>query len=129
MKAAAAAMFPLRGRCWSAGPRLAKGSDMYLAVPGLTRGESTVRALSAYGEAGVPPVDVLRAMTANAAELLRMQDRVGTLEAGRLADLIAVKGDPLKDLKALRQVRFVMKDGKVVVDAQGALSPVATPAR
>ncbi|NTX66043.1 amidohydrolase family protein [Myxococcus sp. CA051A] len=116
-------------RAVAAGVRLAAGSDMYLAVPGQTRGASTMRSLTAHGEAGLPPVEVLRAATANAAELLRMQDRVGTLEAGRLADLIAVNGDPLKGLKALRQVRFVMKDGKVVVDAQGALSPVATPAR
>lgn len=75
-------------------------------------------------------MDVLRAMTANAAELLRMEDRVGTLEAGKLADLVAVKGDPLKDLKALRQVRFVMKDGQVVVDAREAQrDPVAAPPR
>ncbi|WP_163865918.1 amidohydrolase family protein [Myxococcus eversor] len=117
-------------RALAAGVRLAAGSDMYFAVPGMTRGETTVRALSASGEAGVPPVDVLRSMTANAAELLRMQDQVGTLEAGKLADLVAVKGDPLKDLKVLRQVRFVMKDGQVVVDAREAQrAPVAAPPR
>ncbi len=72
--------------------------------------------------------DARRAVTANAAELLRMQDRVGTLEAGKLADLLAVKGDPLKDLAALKQVRFVMKDGKVVVDVREQAEPVTAPA-
>ncbi len=105
-------------RAVAAGVKLAAGSDEYIETPGLTRGEATVRALLAPGEAGLAPVEVLRAATSNAAALLRMHEQVGTLEAGRFADLIAVKGDPLKDLATLRAVRFVMKDGQVVLDAR-----------
>jgi imidazolonepropionase-like amidohydrolase len=49
-----------------------------------------------------------------AAELLEWEDRVGTLEAGKLADIIAVSGDPLEDLSELERVIFVMKGGEVV---------------
>ncbi|WP_044190256.1 amidohydrolase family protein [Hyalangium minutum] len=105
-------------RAVAAGVRLAAGSDMYIAIPGLTRGQASVQGFSAYVEAGVKPVDVLRAATLNAAELLRMQDRIGSVEANKLADLLAVEGDPLKDIGALKQVRFVMKDGQVILDAR-----------
>ncbi|AGC49234.1 amidohydrolase [Myxococcus stipitatus DSM 14675] len=111
----------------AAGVRVAAGSDVYVEVAGRTRGEATVRYLSAYAEAGLPPVEVLRAATANAAELLRMQDRVGTLEVGKFADLVAVGGNPLKDVAALRQVRFVMKGGQVVVDARDAEGRAGAP--
>ncbi|MFY0577584.1 amidohydrolase family protein [Cystobacter fuscus] len=97
---------------------LAAGSDMYGAIPGLTRGQASRRVLTAYAEAGLSPVDILRMATVNAAELLRLHDRLGSLEAGKLADVLAVKGDPLKDLGALEQVRFVMKEGRVVLDAR-----------
>ncbi|WP_338872900.1 amidohydrolase family protein [Myxococcus stipitatus] len=115
-------------RAVAAGVRVAAGSDVYVEMPGRTRGEATIRYLSAYAEAGLSPVEVLRAATANAAELLRMQDRIGALEAGKLADLVAVKGNPLKDIAALRQVRFVMKEGQVVVDARDAEGRAQAPA-
>ena len=115
-------------RAVAAGVRVAVGSDSYTELPGKTRGDSTLAYLLAYGEAGLPAVDVLRAATSSAAELLRVQDRLGSLEAGRLADVIAVKGDPLKDLSALRQVRFVMKDGKVVVTPVEEARQVSAPA-
>jgi imidazolonepropionase-like amidohydrolase len=105
-------------RAVAAGVPLAAGSDMYVAMPGLTRGQTSLMVLTAYAEAGLKPVDVLRTATVNAAELLRMQDRIGSIEPDKLADLLAVKGDPLKDLRALEQVRFVMKDGQVVLDAR-----------
>ncbi|MHA7629217.1 amidohydrolase family protein [Corallococcus sp. M7] len=105
-------------RAVAAGVRIAAGSDMYIAMPGLTRGQATVRVFIAYAEAGLKPVDILRAATVNAAELLRMQDQVGSLGQNKLADLLAVEGNPLKDIRALRQVRFVMKGGQVVLDAR-----------
>ncbi|MBN9687162.1 MULTISPECIES: amidohydrolase family protein [unclassified Corallococcus] len=105
-------------RAVAAGVRIAAGSDMYFAMPGLTRGQASVRVFIAYAEAGLKPVDILRAATVNAAELLRMQDQVGSLGPNKLADLLAVEGNPLKDIRALRQVRFVMKDGQVVLDAR-----------
>lgn len=105
-------------RAVTAGVRLAAGSDMYSVMPGLTRGQASVKSFSAYAEAGLEPVDVLRAATVNAAELLRMQDQIGSLEPNKLADLLAVEGDPLKDIGALKHVRFVMKYGQVVLDAR-----------
>lgn len=116
-KAVARAQERLR-RAVAAGVRIAAGSDMYLVMPGLTRGEASVRVFISYAEAGLKPVDILRAATVNAAELLRMQDQLGSLGPNKLADLLAVEGNPLKDLRALRQVRFVMKDGQVVLDAR-----------
>lgn len=65
---------------------------------------------------GVPPLEALRASTLNAAELLGWQDRVGTIEPERYADLIAVHGDPLADIAVLTRVEFVMKGGIVVKD-------------
>jgi imidazolonepropionase-like amidohydrolase len=63
---------------------------------------------------GMTPMQSILAGTRVAAELLDMSDRVGTVEAGKLADLVAVPGDPLKDITAMERVSFVMKDGQVV---------------
>ena len=62
----------------------------------------------------MPSLDVIRAITTNAAEMLGWQDRVGAVEPGKFADLIAVSGDPIADISELERVRFVMKDGQVV---------------
>jgi len=60
------------------------------------------------------PADVIRAATVNAAESLGWSERIGVLEAGKLADIIAVSGDPLADVTELERVQFVMKGGEVV---------------
>ena len=62
---------------------------------------------------GMTPAQAIRAATLSAAELLGMQDRVGSIEAGKLADIVAMPGDPLTDVTALEKVDFVMKDGVV----------------
>lgn len=64
-------------------------------------------------EYGMKPIDAIRAGTVRAAELLRMEKEIGSVEPGKLADIIAVEGDPLNDIKALTRVTFVMKGGKV----------------
>jgi len=67
---------------------------------------------------GIPEaLEAIRAATLNAAELMNWQDRVGSIEAGKYADFIAVEGDPLRDIAVLEQVKFVMKGGTVVKDA------------
>jgi imidazolonepropionase-like amidohydrolase len=63
---------------------------------------------------GMTPLQAIRAATVGASELIGWQDRIGAIEAGKLADLIAVDGDPLSDITTLERVKFVMKDGKVV---------------
>ena len=66
---------------------------------------------------GMPPAEIIRAMTVSAAELLGWQDRVGSIEPKKFADLIAVAGDPLRDITELERVMFVMKGGQVVRNA------------
>jgi len=63
---------------------------------------------------GMTPMQAIQAATSNAADLLGWKDRVGIVEPGKLADLIAVTGDPLTDIRALETVGFVMKGGEVV---------------
>jgi imidazolonepropionase-like amidohydrolase len=82
--------------------------------PGKTRGQASVSRFPVLHQAGIPSRDVLRAITINAAEMLGWQDKVGAIEPGKFADLIAVAGDPIADITVLERVRFVMKDGQVV---------------
>jgi imidazolonepropionase-like amidohydrolase len=101
-------------RALRAGVRIAYGSDEYYNAPGRTRGQSSLLTLQAYQEAGMSPLEVLRAATLNSADLLGMSDRIGAIEPGKFADIIAVDGDPLKNVEALQHVRFVMKGGQIV---------------
>jgi imidazolonepropionase-like amidohydrolase len=66
-----------------------------------------------YVQYGMTPMQAIRAGTSTAAELLGWADRLGTVEAGKWADLVAVSGDPLKDIKELQNVKFVMKGGMI----------------
>lgn len=65
-------------------------------------------------EAGMPALAAIQSATLTNASILGMSDRIGTIEVGKLADIIAVEGNPLSDISAMTRVRFVMKDGKVV---------------
>lgn len=65
-------------------------------------------------EAGMPAFEAIRSATITNAGILGMSDRIGTLEAGKLADIVAVEGNPLNDINAMTRVRFVMKDGAVI---------------
>ena len=71
---------------------------------------------------GMQPMAAILAGTKNAAELLGWGDKLGTLEKGKLADIVAVAGDPLKDIHAMEKAVFVMKDG-VIYKGEGAVSP------
>ena len=63
---------------------------------------------------GVPALDVIRAVTSSAVEMLGWSDRIGTIEPEKFADLVAVSGDPVADIRELERVRFVMKGGQVI---------------
>jgi imidazolonepropionase-like amidohydrolase len=93
---------------------IATGSDTYFQTPGKTRGQASLAMLRSHVAAGMTPAQVLRAATVNAAELLGMADRIGSIEAGKFADLIAVSGNPLEDIGALEHASFLMKGGTVV---------------
>jgi imidazolonepropionase-like amidohydrolase len=71
------------------------------------------------------PLDIIRAVTTNAAEMLGWADRVGAVEPGEFADLVAVAADPIADISELERVRFVMKDGRVVRNDLTAHPPAA----
>lgn len=101
-------------RVLKSGVKFAAGSDMCWFYPGKTRGQATANVFPSLHDAGMSPLDIIRALTTNAAEMLGWQDRVGAVEPGKFADLVAVAGDPIADITELERVRFVMKDGQVV---------------
>ncbi len=101
-------------RVLKSGVKFAAGSDMCWFYPGKTRGEASAAAFVNLRAAGMPPLDVIRAITVNAAQMLGWQDRIGSIEPGKFADLVAVAGDPIADITEIERVRFVMKDGQVV---------------
>jgi imidazolonepropionase-like amidohydrolase len=101
-------------RVMKSGVKFAAGSDMSWYYPGKTRGQTTASRFPTLHKAGMPSLDVIRAITINAAEMLGWQDRVGAIEHGKFADLVAVAGDPIADITQLERVQFVMKDGNVI---------------
>jgi imidazolonepropionase-like amidohydrolase len=96
------------------GVRMAFGTDTTMDMPGRTRADLMFDYLAVWRAAGVPPADILRAMTVDAAELLRINKARGNIAVGLSADLVAMPANPLEDIENLRRIDFVMKDGKVV---------------
>jgi imidazolonepropionase-like amidohydrolase len=101
-------------RILKSGVKFAAGSDMCWFYPGKTRGQASATLFSNLRDADMPALDILRAVTTNAAQMLGWQDRVGAIEPGKFADLVAVAGDPLVDVTEMERVRFVMKEGQVI---------------
>ena len=69
--------------------------------------------ISPHGRTRHVPMDAIKSATSRAAEMLDMQGQIGVIASGAYADIIALSGDPLSDIKVLQNVQFVMKDGKV----------------
>jgi len=96
------------------GTKMAFGTDIVIEPREKDRAQLTLDYLDVWLAAGIPPADILKAMTTNAAELFRWEGKRGAIASGQAADIIATPEDPLKDIHALRKVHFVMKDGQVV---------------
>ncbi|HYG10020.1 MAG TPA: amidohydrolase family protein [Pyrinomonadaceae bacterium] len=101
-------------RAYKVGVTMAYGTDTFAEVEGETRGTMAVSFIDSFVEAGIPAKDTLKMMTTNAARLLGVEKQRGAIKQGMFADIIATPGNPLDNIHALRQVSFVMKDGKVV---------------
>ncbi|GAA4373754.1 amidohydrolase family protein [Hymenobacter koreensis] len=96
------------GRAYKAGVKIAFGTDASVYRHGVNALEFRYMV-----EAGMPALEALRSATLSAAELLGQTENLGSLEPGKLADVVAVDGDPLQDIDAMQRVRFVMKQGTV----------------
>jgi len=101
-------------RAYRLGVRMAFGTDTVSEMAGRTRADMMFDYLAVWRAAGVPPLEILRAMTSNAAELLRVQGERGRLAVGMAADIVAMPADPMQDIEALRRIDFVMKNGRIV---------------
>lgn len=105
------------GRAYKAGVPIAFGTDSGVYPHG-----RNAREFGYMAEAGMPPLEIIRAATQNAADLLDRSKDIGSLQPGHFADIVAVQGDPLADIRVLEQASFVMKQGRIY-KADGA--PVA----
>lgn len=105
------------GKAHRAGVKIVAGSDLggYNMDP-----RAYAREIAVFEEAGLSPMAAIKTATSVAAEMLNWQDRVGTIRAGLLADLIAVPGNPLTDLSLLENPSFVMKGGAVIRQSPAA---------
>ena len=112
-------------RALQAGVRIAMGSDAGNA--GMLHGATVLRELQLMNEAGMTPMQVLVAATRNGAEVIGRGEDLGTLEAGKLADIIVVNGDPLQDLSALGNVELVVKNGKIIDPGELEFKEVPPP--
>jgi imidazolonepropionase-like amidohydrolase len=106
-------------RAYKAGVKIAFGTDSGVSPHG-----QNAREFELMVKCGMPPMKAIQAATIEAAKLLRIDDRLGTVEKGKIADLVAVAGNPLDDISLMRDVRFVMKEG-VVYKENG--KPIARP--
>lgn len=93
---------------YKAGVKIAFGTDTGVSPHG-----ENAREFELMVAGGMPPMEAIQSATKVASQLLRVQDRLGTIEPNKLADIVAVEGDPLKDISVLRNIAFVMKDGEV----------------
>lgn len=96
-------------KAYKAGVKIAFGTDAGVFAHGKNWMEFVYMT-----EAGMPAIEAIRAATIHAADLLGAAEQLGVIESGKLADIIAVDGDPLKDISVMGKVYFVMKDGKII---------------
>lgn len=106
------------------GVNLTFSTDADYYIPGMTRGELVIDFIKTWQAAGIPDAEILEIMTINGYKCAETYDERGPVKEGYIADIIAVPGNPLEDIDALRDVQFVMKDG-VVFKRDGVMTPEA----
>ena len=104
-------------RAYRIGTKMAFGTDIIIDIEGMNRLQTNLKVLQTWKKAEIPAAYVLQTMTVYAAELLGTKSR-GVIEPSFLADIVAVKADPTKDIDAVNGVHFVMKNGKVIRNDQ-----------
>ncbi len=97
-------------RAYAGGVKIAFGTDSGVSPHGQNAKEFALMV-----EAGMPPIEAIKAATVGAADLLQLSNVVGTIEAGKAADIVAIDQDPTRDIKTLQRMRFVMRGGSVYV--------------
>ncbi len=107
---------------WANGVKMAFSSDADYYVPGMSRGQVVIDFLKSWKTAGIPDKEILKIMTINGYKVSDIYEKRGPIKVGFPADLIAVAGNPLDDINALRSVNFVMKDG-LVFKRDGVMVP------
>lgn len=95
-------------KAWKAGVKIAFGTDSGVSPHGENAHEFELMV-----EGGMPPMKAIQSATLEGARLLRVEEKLGTLEATKIADVVAVQGNPLDDISAMRNVVFVMKEGEI----------------
>ena len=101
-------------RAYRIGTKMAFGSDIIIDLPEMNRVQTNLKVLQTWKAAGIPAAYILQTMTFYAAELLGIEKSRGIIAAGYSADIIALKSNPVENIDAIKNVYFVMKDGKVV---------------
>jgi imidazolonepropionase-like amidohydrolase len=122
-KAAAAARSDMFRNAVKMGVKISFGTDAAVFPHGQNAKEFKVMV-----DLGMQPIDALKAATGNAADLFGIAQKTGTLEKGKLADVIAMPGDPTADITATERVSFVMKEGKIIRNGPPSAPPVAVSA-
>src|SRR5439155_8977035 len=123
-KAAAAARSEMFRNAVKIGVKISFGTDAAVFPHG-----QNAKEFALMTGLGMTPIDALRTATSNDAELLGIAQKAGTLEKGKLADIIAMPGDPTADITATERVSFVMKEGKIIRNGPPTPQPAAASAQ
>jgi imidazolonepropionase-like amidohydrolase len=110
------------GKAHRAGVKIAVGSDLCGSA---VESHVCAREFATLIEAGLSPMDAIKAGTSVGAELLQWDDQIGSIEVDKLADIIAVPGNPLVDISALEKPVFVMKNGQIIVNTLESYSAIS----
>jgi imidazolonepropionase-like amidohydrolase len=112
--ATGAAIIDRLRRAYKIGVKMGFATDSVTDMPNETRADMTWDYLAVWRAAGVPPMEILKCMTTNDAELLRIAKLRGAIATGLYADIVAMPENPIENIEALRKIDFVMKNGTIV---------------